>query len=211
MIYETGDGITNLRVSPLGDWLAFAHHPVPSSDGGSVEIISRTGVRRVLSSGWADLVGVAWQPDGREVWFTAAGRREVKSLRAVTLDGRERLVTRLLGQIMLQDIGRDGRVLIAQENFGIEMRALGPNSATERDLTWLGLSQVADLSADGRRVLFTLHPEGGDAKRRHTSDRRTALQLCVSAKDWPSHCPPMANGHCRSARPHHVWCSFPRE
>ena len=61
-------------------------------------------------SNWADLGGVAWRPDGREIWFTAARRGEVKSLRAVTLDGAERLVTRLLGQVTLQDVGRDGRV-----------------------------------------------------------------------------------------------------
>jgi WD40 repeat protein len=54
----------------------------------------------------------------------------------------------------------DSRVLITLENYSIEMRALGPSSSTERDLTWLGLSELADLSSDGRRVLFTLHPEG---------------------------------------------------
>ena len=172
VIYETGDSMSNLRVSPRGDWLAFHHHTVPNSEGGSLEIISRTGVRRVLSSGWADLTGIAWQPDGREIWFTAAGRKEVKSLRAVTLDGKERLVARLVGQNTLQDIGRDGRMLIAQENYGVEMRALGPNSATERDLTWLGLSAVADLSADGRQVLFTVEPEGGPSENPQTYIRQ---------------------------------------
>jgi serine/threonine protein kinase/Tol biopolymer transport system component len=174
VIYETGDSwMSALRVSPRGDWLAFAHQPVRDSEGGSLEIISRTGVRRVLSTGWADLTGVAWRPDGREIWFTAAGRNEVKSLRAVTLDGKQRLVARLLGQITLQDIGHDGRVLIAQENYGVEMRALGPNSATERDLTWLGLSLVAGLSADGRQVLFTVEPEGGPSENPQTYIRQT--------------------------------------
>ena len=115
---------------------------------------------RVLSSDWADLVGVAWQPDGGEVWFTAARGRETKSLRAVTLDGKERVVARLLGQMGLHDIDRNGRALIAQEHYGIEMRARGPGSATERDLTWLGLSDLASISADGRRVLFTVFNEG---------------------------------------------------
>ena len=27
VIYETGDAINDLRVSPRGDWLAFVHHP----------------------------------------------------------------------------------------------------------------------------------------------------------------------------------------
>ncbi len=159
VIYETNDNVTNLRVSPRGDWLAFVQHP-PSEDGGSLELVSRTGATRVLSSGWADLIGVAWRPDSREIWFTGARRRETKSLRAVTLDGKERVVARLLGQMGLHDVDRNGRALIAQEHYGIEMRARGPGSAAERDLTWLGLSNVANISADGRRVLFTVFNEG---------------------------------------------------
>jgi len=158
VIYEASGWIDGLRVSPRGDWVAFAHHP-SVSDAGSVEVVSRTGEKRVLSSNWADLYGVAWRPDGREIWFTAARSGEFKSLRAVTLNGAERLVTRLLGEVSLYDIGRDGRVLIALENLGFEMRALDPVSNTERDLTWLGLSTLADISSDGRQVLFTVVPE----------------------------------------------------
>jgi Tol biopolymer transport system component len=171
VIYETSDRMTNLRVSPRGEWLAFVQHP-PSSDGGSLELVSRTGATRVLSSDWADVVGVAWQPDGREIWFTAAKREETKSLRAVTMEGRERVLARLLGQMTLQDIDRSGRALIAQDHFGIEMRAHGPSSATEQDLTWLGLSDVASISADGRRVLFTVFSEG-DAESGQTYIRQT--------------------------------------
>jgi dipeptidyl aminopeptidase/acylaminoacyl peptidase len=173
VIYETAERMSNLRVSPRGDWLAFAHHPPTGWDGGSLEIVSRTGVRRVLSSGWNDLIGVAWRPDGQEVWFTAARRGELKSLRAVTLDGRERVVSQLLGQITLQDVGRDNGVLITQEEFGLETRALGPKSANERDLTWLGFSVLADLSADGGRVLFTVYPEAGDPENPQTYMRQT--------------------------------------
>ena len=86
------DGIGHLRVSPRGDWLAFIdHHPI-SDDGGSVVAVDRSGAKRTLSQGWTDLYGVAWRPDGREVWFTASkeGARDFKALYAVTLDGKER-------------------------------------------------------------------------------------------------------------------------
>ena len=160
-LYETQDNITHLRVSPRGDWLAFVHHPASLAfSAGSVVAVDRSGAKRILSSDWADLWGLAWRPDGREVWFTAGRRGEYKALRAVTLDGKERLVARLLGQIDLEDIARDGRVLLSHPNFGIEMVALAPGVSKERDLTWLGLSSLADLSDDGRRVLFTELPEG---------------------------------------------------
>jgi eukaryotic-like serine/threonine-protein kinase len=171
VIYETSDRMTDLRFSPRGDWLAFAHHPA-FSDGGSLEVVSRTGVRRVLSSDWADLYGIAWHPEGREVWFTAGRRREAKSLRAVTLDGAERLVARLLGQFNLFDVDSNRRALIAQDSYRVELTVHGPSFVTDRDLTWLGMSEVADLSSDGRQVLFTVSAEG-DAESGQTYIRRT--------------------------------------
>ena len=160
-IYESPDNLTHLRVSPRGDAVAFVQHfPGDPFGAGALTLVDRGGGTRVLTTGWADLFGLAWRPDGREVWFTAAHRGELKALRAVTLDGKERLVTRLLGQVDIEDIARDGRLLVTQHRYRIEMMALAPGAARERDLTWLGLSDLADLSADGRRVLFTELPEG---------------------------------------------------
>ena len=127
---------------------------------GSVVAVDRTGAAKTLSTGWADLYGLAWRPDGREVWFTAARRNEFKALRAVTLAGEERLVTRVMGQLDLEDVSRNGRVLVGHPNFRYDMVARVAGESKERELTWLGLSQAADLSKDGSRVLFTELPEG---------------------------------------------------
>jgi len=161
VIYRTSGNISHLRVSPQGDWLAFVEHPANYAySAGSVIALNRNGEKRQLSSNWADAFGIAWEPTGREVWFTAAKRGEFKALRAVTLIGAERLIQRPLGQIDLEDISRTGRVMLVQPNFRVEMMALGPGATKERDLTWLGLSGVADISRDGRQVLFTQLPEG---------------------------------------------------
>jgi eukaryotic-like serine/threonine-protein kinase len=162
VLYESSDNITHLRVSPRGDWLAFIEHP-PGLDfsAGSLIAVDRSGAKRILSRDWADLFGLAWHPDGREIWFTAARRGELKAVRAVTLEGKERLVGRLLGQIDLEDITRDGRVLMSHANLRSDITVLPAGVAKERDLVWLGLSSLADLSEDGRRVLFTELPEGG--------------------------------------------------
>jgi Tol biopolymer transport system component len=153
---ETEDGIAHLRVSPRGDWLVFVdHHPI-SDEGGSLVAVDRSGAKRTLSQGWTDLYGVAWRPDGREVWFTASkeGARDFKALYAVTLDGKERLVARMLGDIDLEDIGRDGRVLLSQLNWRLEVEARPRGASEERELTWLGASNLVDISDDGERVLF---------------------------------------------------------
>jgi len=163
VVYETSDELSHVRVSPRGDWLAFEdHEPNAFLSGGALAVVDRSGRRRVLTKDWADLYGIAWRPDGAEVWFTAARKSgELKALYAVTLEGKERLVARMLGQIDLMDIGHDGRVLLTHPSFGSELVALPPGASAERDITWLGLSRVGDLSASGDLVLFTELPEGG--------------------------------------------------
>ena len=47
VVYETDHGISHLRVSPGSDWLAFAHH-LADSEGGTLEVVGRTGEKRVL-------------------------------------------------------------------------------------------------------------------------------------------------------------------
>jgi Tol biopolymer transport system component len=162
VLYESKGQITHARVSPRGDWVALIDHadPVLGFSAGSVVAVDRTGAAKTLSTGWADLYGLAWRPDGREVWFTAARRNEFKALRAVTLAGEERLVTRVMGQLDLEDVSRNGSVLVGHPNFRYDMVARAPGESKERELTWLGMSQVADLSRDGSRVLFTELPEG---------------------------------------------------
>jgi len=179
VLYETRGYLTNLRVSPQGDWVAFIDHPT-GSDAGTVVAIDRSGTKKTLSKWWGDMIGLAWYPDGRDVWFTAGMVGDFKSLRAVTLDGKERLIAHMLGEIDLQDISRDRRVLLSRENWGVELKALPPGASAERDLTWLGFSTVADLSSDGSRVLFTEllpgAPETGVTYLRHT-DGTPAVRL----------------------------------
>jgi eukaryotic-like serine/threonine-protein kinase len=182
VLYEGKGQITHTRVSPRGDWVAFIDHadPVLSFSAGSVVAVDRAGAAKTLSSGWADLYGLAWRPDGREVWFTAARRNEFKALRAVTLAGEERLVTRVMGQLDLEDVSRSGRVLVGHPNFRLDMVVRVAGASKERELTWLGLSQVADLSKDGSRVLFTELPEGsgeGGSTYLRPTDGSPAIRL----------------------------------
>jgi hypothetical protein len=65
-----------------------------------------------------------------------------------------------MGQLDLEDVSRTGSVLVGHPNFRYDMVARAPGESKERELTWLGMSQVADLSTDGSRVLFTELPEG---------------------------------------------------
>ncbi len=161
VLRESTDYLAVPRFSPGGDRIAFTE----SGESGAVMVIDLAGGKaKALSSGWRNLAGVpCWRPDGREVWFTAVGPDKVLALFAVTLSGEQRLVTRVPGDLELDDISRDGRVLLAHHAILSVMRGLAAGQEKERDLAWLDGSVPADLSADGKTLLFSETREGGGA------------------------------------------------
>ena len=160
VLYETAGWISNPRVSPKGNLVGFVDHPVRPDDGGFVAIVDLAGHKRTLSPLFYSVQGLAWSADGREVWFTAAGDVGSRALRAVTVSGRQRLVTRVPGTLTLQDISGDGHVLMTQDEPRRGMMGLAPGEQKERDLSWLDYTLVNDLSADGRTVAFWESGEG---------------------------------------------------
>jgi eukaryotic-like serine/threonine-protein kinase len=159
-LLEVEGWISRARVSPQGDRVAFLHHPLNDDDRGSVEVVDLKGGRRTLAGPFWTLSGLAWTPDGREVWFGGARQEEPAFLIAVTLDGRERVVTRAPGRLCLEDIARDGRVLLRRADFGARVVGLVPGRDREIDLTWYDSTHPVDLSRDGSVFLFV---EGGEA------------------------------------------------
>lgn len=160
VLYETGGGwISHPRVSPKGDLVAFLDHPRQGDDNGSIAVVDLSGHKRKLTQNWNGAQGLAWTPDGEEVWFTASDTAD-RFLSAVSLSGIERQVTRTPGTLTLFDIWHDGRILLARTTRRREIVGFseGPK---ERDLSWLDYSYPADLSADGKTVLFDEEGVGG--------------------------------------------------
>ena len=104
--------ITYPRFSPKGDRIAFLDHPTLGENNGSVSMVDLSGHKTTLSSGWKNLKGLAWSPSGDEVWFSADRMTRSQLVYAVTLAGKERLVLQTAGWMRLQEISRDGRVLL---------------------------------------------------------------------------------------------------
>jgi hypothetical protein len=96
VIYRTSGFISHVRVSPSGDQVAFADHPIFADDAGGVSVVDRNGRRVELARGYQSVRGVAWAPDGHEVWFSGVKGEPRGSagygLYAATLDGRQRIV-----------------------------------------------------------------------------------------------------------------------
>lgn len=150
-----------MRLSPRGDSVAVLEHPLPGDDRGSVVVVDSSGRRRVLSSGWASVEGLAWSPRGDEVWFTGTRLGADSALWAVSLDGRERLVYRGPGRLVLHDVGADGRALLSRKSLRMEVRARAAGEAQERDASWFDLPFLADVTPDGQAVVFGESGEAG--------------------------------------------------
>ncbi|MGD1021830.1 MAG: winged helix-turn-helix domain-containing protein [Candidatus Sulfotelmatobacter sp.] len=161
VLYETAGWISHPRVSPKGDQIAFLDHPFYPDDRGTVSIVDLAGRKKVLSSGWETEEGLAWSPEGKEVWFSAAPAGLERRIYAVDLSGRQRLVFRVPGGVTLHDIASDGRVLLTRDQQRKGIMALGPGATKERELSWMDWSFPADLSADGNILLFDEQGEGG--------------------------------------------------
>jgi Tol biopolymer transport system component len=162
VLYETAGWIGEPRVSPGGDRIAFVDHPVRGDDGGGVSMVDLAGKKTVLlPPTFATAQGLAWSPDGREVWFTAAEVGGNRALHAVSTSGRARVLFRGTGVLKLQDVARDGRALLVHDVLRVGIAALAPGETSERDLSWLDWGLISDVSPDGRWILFSETGEGG--------------------------------------------------
>ena len=161
VLYETAGWISHPRVSLRGDEIAFLDHPVVGDDGGFVAIVNASGKRKTISGEFASIYGLCWSPGGREVWFTGASVGNNRALRAATRSGGVRVLAQGTGGLTIEDVSRDGRVLVVQDKARQEISALAPGAEKERNLSWLDWSLVRDLSSDGRTLLFDESGEGG--------------------------------------------------
>jgi len=96
-LYQSGGWIGHPRVSPKGDLIAFADHPLQGDDSGGLSVVDLNGKKKVLSEQWFTIQGLAWTPDGKEIWFTASKSGTDRTLYATTLDGKMRTIARLPG------------------------------------------------------------------------------------------------------------------
>jgi len=161
VLYQTGAWLSHPRVSPNGEVVAFIEHPVRRDDAGSIAVVDLSGRKKTLSTGWETAWGLGWSPNGTEIWFSSTRLGYGRYLSAVNLSGKERLLAREPGTLTLQDVAKDGRVLITRDVPRVGMVGITAGNTKERDLSWLDWSAPKDLSLDGKKLLFTESGEAG--------------------------------------------------
>jgi len=159
VLYEPQGWVSHVRFSPGGDFLAIADH-VNSGDDGRVVIIDVHGNRKASSSFYSSVEGLAWSATGKEVWFSAVPAGAARSIYALDLSGKERLIYRSPGGLTIHDISRTGLVLLTADKSRVAIFALPPGETHERSLSWFDWSLLTDMSRDGKTIIFS---ETGEA------------------------------------------------
>jgi Tol biopolymer transport system component len=184
------------RISPRGDRIAYI-----GADG--VRVADLEG-RNVLDHKVNWTFGLAWRPDGREIWFTGtSGLSEAdRALYALSLSGEQRLVAAAPGSLTIHDIAADGKRALVTTGagwYGIQVG--GADRASESTLDLFGRSFLVGLSADGKLALVDearvgrglyLRSTDGSQTIRLSDDRGLALSpdgrlALTSRANDPSH------------------------
>ena len=154
VVYEYAGYLSDVRVSPRGDRIAFLEHPVRYDNRGSAVILDRTGRRLASSDAYWGEEGLAWARSGDEVLFSAGQGLTEMAVRSLTPSGRMRVVSQIAGTLLIRDVARDGHWLATRDDSRLRIFGRSPGQP-ERDLSWLESAIAPVLSRDGRMLLLT--------------------------------------------------------
>ncbi len=153
VLYQSNGWISHLRVSPQADKIAFMDHPSLWDDRGSVYLVDLGGHQASLTPEWESEDGLAWSPDGKEIWFTGAEKGISRSLLAVTMSAQVRKILSLPAGMTLEDVAPDGRVLVSRDDERVAL-ATSARDGKPVDLSWHDWNIAKDISRDGQSILF---------------------------------------------------------
>jgi Tol biopolymer transport system component len=163
-LYETVDWVSHPRVSRDGTRIAFVDHPSSGDSSGRVCLVDREGRRVALTGFLTSVDGIAWSPDGSEIWYSGINEELESGLWAVSPGGKARTLYVSPTRMRLHDVAPDGRLLASTEKLRLGTIVGGVDPSGETDLSWFDGSLTVDLSHDGTQLLLT---EVADAENPH--------------------------------------------
>ncbi|HEX5071123.1 MAG TPA: protein kinase [Vicinamibacterales bacterium] len=157
VIHTAASGyLSDPHVSPDGTHVAFFEHPIPLDNRGLVRVAGPDGVRTLAGEYWG-LEGLAWADEGRSVMFSASsqGNDGLYPMK-VNITGEPHPRQALTGAtaMIVHDIGKDGRVLIASDSFRLGVRGLVPGETAEREFPWLDSAVFGWFTRDNKYLAF---------------------------------------------------------
>jgi hypothetical protein len=188
-----------MRVSGSGKLIAFVESP-PSTqalapDDFDLRIVDAKGKATTLVHSQAPrtLNGCLWRRGDREVLFSSLDtvKGHTSDIDVVDLNGQVRTLYRGTGDLLPQDSLADGRLLVSQQKFTVDLMFGSSTEPSERNLGWLTSSWLDDISEDGGTVLF--HDETENPSHGRLSSR-SAPPPSSSAREKLSISRPTASG-----------------
>jgi Tol biopolymer transport system component len=167
---QIASGCGMVRVSPKGDLVAITR-------AGSVEVLNLNR-QAVMSHELPLAFGIAWSPDGRELWVTGSesGSAHDRALYALNLRGDRRLVARIPGALSVFDVAPDGKSALVATGAGwFSINGASAAGGREQSLDLFGRSSIAGLSADGKQVLIEETREVGTGTYLRSTDGKDTI------------------------------------
>ena len=162
VLFRTSGWISNPRISPAGDAIAFLEHPLLGDDRGYVSVVDLNRQAKRLTGEWAGEDGLAWSSTNNEIWFTSSLQSEPQALRAINRSGRQRIVLSTVTELSLRDIGKNGSVLLTSIRWSTEVAMGRRNAKSVRSLDVMdenaGVNGVAD---DGKAAAMVYSGTAG--------------------------------------------------
>ncbi len=153
VLYRTNGYISHVRIAPQADAIAFCDHPVLGDDRGYVATADLEGKLTRLTRVWSSVRGLAWQPSGEEIWFTASPQEDAQILMAVSRAGRLRVLLSSPAYLWLQDISTDGKVLLGNSQESSPTAIHRANAPSDQILDLASESTITTgVSNDGSLI-----------------------------------------------------------
>jgi hypothetical protein len=115
-------------------------------------VVDRAGHSQRWGRHFGDVLGLVWRPDGREVLVTASEGGEPSALWSISAAG-DRVVYRGTGELLINDVAADGRVLLTQRDWRQALE-VGNSAEAPESLEYFDWAVLSGVSEDGSAVLW---------------------------------------------------------
>ncbi len=154
-VFVSQGWISDLKVSPRGDQVAFFEHPRLDKDSGRLMTVNATGRLRILTEMYGSANGIAWSSDGSQIWFTAGSYSNERDVNVVNSGGGTPILAEQFPEsVIVRDAAPDGRLLVLAQQRRISIYSRRLNSSEEQDLSLFDGSRARCLSRDGKFLVF---------------------------------------------------------
>jgi tRNA A-37 threonylcarbamoyl transferase component Bud32 len=151
--------VSDVRISPNNQRIAFFEHPARYDDRGSAVIVDRVGHEVARSPVYWAAEGLAWRDAGSTLLFSGVAATNTSptafTIYSMNSHGKTESAVSSAGGLTLQDVARNGGWLVTQDDQPYRLFSGTAGASNERELGWLDVSVEPVLSPDGSQMAFS--------------------------------------------------------